>query len=225
MKNWSVGTVPEDVAKNAWGRRQVFLLKCLAIGAGAAMLTYLILSSFDTTTELIPDHESISQACLMLGGLGGAVASAVALSQWKKLAIAQRVVWPPASALLVFLTLFMISSEAANVIENRIDFPAAQTKTFDGFLLISRAYCTHGKGESWNIQTMPVWSNMEITQEDYNFMLSHRPAGQNATNGDEVTSRGYFCAHVMMQRTDKALRVLHAGREKLPQGTVMVCPH
>lgn len=217
--------MPENVAKNAAQKRQVSLLKCVAIAAAAAMLTYLILSSFDTTTELIPDHENVSQACLLLGGLGAAVATAVALLQWKKLAIAQRVMWPPAFALLGFLTLFMVSSEAADVIENRIDFPPAQTKTFNGFLLISRAYWTHGKGQSWNIQTMPVWSNMEITQEDYDFMLSHRPAGQNAASRDEITSKGYFCAHVTMQRTDKALRVLHAGRGKLPQGSITLCPH
>ena len=216
--------MPEDGLKNAAEKRQVLLLKCLSIAAGAAMLAYLILSSFDTTTELIPDHESISDACLILGGLGAAVAAAIALAQWKKLAIAQRIVWPPAFALLGFLTLFMVSSEAANLVENRIDFPPAQTKTFDGYLLISRAYWTHGKGQSWNIQTMPIWSDMEITQADYNFMLAHRPVGQQTADRDEITSRGYFCAHVAMQRTDKALRVLHAGGSKLPQGTVVICP-
>ena len=83
------GQVPEDGLKNAAEKRQVLLLKCLSIAAGAAMLAYLILSSFDTTTELIPDHESISDACLILGGLGAAVAAAIALAQWKKLAIAR----------------------------------------------------------------------------------------------------------------------------------------
>jgi hypothetical protein len=198
--------------------------RALFLIVGLTWLAYFVMGWFDNTTELVPDHGDALGWCFLLGGFGAVVAAVLVLTQWKRLVLAQRIVWPLCAALIGFLTLFLFSSTATELVENRNDFPAAQTKTFDGFLSISRAYHTHGKSQSWNIQTMPVWSNMEITQADYEFMLSHRPEGPNASNKDEITSRGLFCAHVTMQRTDKALRVLHAGRGKLPEGTVIICP-
>ena len=200
-------------------------LRALALLAGLMWLAYFIMSWFDNTTELVPDHTGVLNWCFVLGGLGALGAAVVVLAHWKSLALAQRIVWPLCGALIGFLTIFMFSSTAAELIESRLDFPTTETKTVDGYLLISRAYWTHGKSQSWNIQTMPVWSNMEITQADYNFMLAHRPPRRDVSNRDEISSRGFFCAHVTLQRTDKALRVLHAGRGKLPVGTVTLCPH
>ncbi len=214
----------EDSTQETANIAQITPRRALLLIVGLTWLAYFMMNGFDTTTELIPDHGETLGWCFVVGGFGAAIAAALVLVQWRKLVLAQRIVWPLCAALIGFLTLFLFSSTLTKLIENRIDFPAAQTETFDGFLLISRAYWTHGKGQSWNIQTMPVWSNMEITQADYNFMLSHRPAGQNAADKDEITSKGFFCAHVTLQRTDKALRVLHAGRSKLPEGTVVVCP-
>jgi hypothetical protein len=199
-------------------------LRGLALVAGLMWVAYFVMSAFDDKTQLLPDREGTLEGCLILGGFVALAAAILAITRWRNLVMAQRIVWPPAAALLGFLTVFMFSSTLADLVEGRIDFPAAKTKTFDGFLVISRAYWTHGRGQSWNIQTTPLWSNLEITQADYNFMLAHRPAGQSAENRDEIASRGSFCAHVTIQRTDKALRVLHAGRGKLPEGTVVLCP-
>ena len=91
-------------------------------------------------------------------------------------------------------------------------------------LLISRAYRTEGKGQSWSIQTMPIWSNLNITQVDYDCMLHHRRPEDIGHNTNEISSRGYFCAHVTMQQSGSALRVLNAGSRKLPSGTIVICP-
>jgi hypothetical protein len=71
---------------------------------------------------------------------------------------------------------------------------------------------------------MPIWSNLEITRADYEFMLANRRPGDKGKNPDEISSKGYFCARVTLEQAGDALRVLHAGNRTLPQGTVMVCP-
>jgi hypothetical protein len=65
---------------------------------------------------------------------------------------------------------------------------------------------------------------MEVTESDYQFMLSHRRPGDTLHNPDEISSKGHFCAKVTLQESDRALRVLHAGSRKLPPGTVIFCP-
>ena len=112
----------------------------------------------------------------------------------------------------------------ADIVWMAIDFPPAKTKTFTGNLLISRAYRTHGKSAGWNIQTTPLWSDLNITASDYDFMLAHRRPGDPGTDPDEISSRGYFCAKVTLQSSGNAVRVLHAGNGALPMGTVDVCP-
>jgi hypothetical protein len=126
---------------------------------------------------------------------------------------------------LGFLSFSMTFLTAAEILEGRIDFPPSNTRTYENeLLLISRAYATHGKGRSWNIQTMPIWSNINITESDYNFMRAHRAPYDHGTNPDEITSNGYFCAKVTIQKAGEAIRVMHAGRWKLPAGTVIRCP-
>ena len=66
---------------------------------------------------------------------------------------------------------------------------------------------------------MPIWSNIDITQSDYNFMLGHRSPDDNGRDEDEIRSNGYFCAKATLQQPGEALRVLHAGTYKLPQGS------
>jgi len=107
--------------------------------------------------------------------------------------------------------------------EGWLDFPSGKSHTRQVLFVISRAYQTHGKGSSQYIQTMPIWSNLEITREDFAFMRNHRP-GDDGQNADEISSRGYFCAKVTIEQTDKALRILHSGSQKLPQGAVILCP-
>jgi hypothetical protein len=71
---------------------------------------------------------------------------------------------------------------------------------------------------------MPLWSNLSISELDYDYMRGHRAPWDKGTNPDEISSRGYFCAKVTLQRSGNAVRVLHAGNGVLPAGTVRECP-
>jgi hypothetical protein len=55
-------------------------------------------------------------------------------------------------------------------------------------------------------------------------MRTHRRAGDNKGDPDKISSNGYFCAHVTIQQSGNALRVLHAGSHNLPKGSVVICP-
>ncbi len=194
------------------------------VGPLSLLVLYFILGLFDTSSEITPSHSTVLDSCFVLGGLGALFLACVAIFGRQDMKVWQRVYLATALALLGFLSVFLLSSRVAELIESHVDFPASGTRTYTGFLLISRAYRTHGKGQSWNIQTMPIWSNLDITPSDYDFMLYHRRPGDAGQNPDEISSRGYFCAHVTVQQSGSALRVLNAGSRKLPSGTVVVCP-
>ena len=188
------------------------------------LIVYWGLGWFDTYTEITPSHDNVLNACFGSGGVGALVLMSVAVFGRQSLGVWQRIYLAIALAVLGFLSVFLLSSRIATLTENHLDFPSAHIHTFSGFLLVNRAYRTHGKGQSWNIQTTPIWSNLDITPSDYGFMLNHRRPGDPGRDGDEIFSRGYFCAHVFMQQSGKAVRVLNAGSRKLPKGTVVICP-
>lgn len=188
------------------------------------LFVYWILGWFDTYTEIAPTHDNIPNTCFILGGVGALGLVFVAVFGRQSLKVWQRIYLAIALAMLGFLSVFLLSSRIATLVENHLDFPAARTRTYSGFLLINRAYRTHGKGQSWNIQTMPIWSNLDITPSDYGYMLKHRRPGDPGRDDDEISSRGYFCSHVLMQQSGSAVRVLNAGTHKLPSGTVVICP-
>jgi len=202
--------------------RGAMWLWVLIAGLVALVLLSALLGRFDDATELAPTHNDVDLGIFYIAGISGLVCGVVSvyLSRgmviWRRIGIALSVVF------LGLLAGFTITYQSADMIEQIRDFPAAKTKTYPALLLISRAYATHGKGDSWNIQTMPLWSNLEITQSDYNFMLARR--ADDSRNPDEISSRGYFCARVTMQSAGDALRILHAGNRKLPKGTVVICP-
>jgi hypothetical protein len=64
----------------------------------------------------------------------------------------------------------------------------------------------------------------EITRDDFVFMRNNRRPGDDGHNPDEISSRGYFCSKLTIEQSDKALRILHASSQKLPGGTVILCP-
>lgn len=194
------------------------------IGFGSLLLLYVVLGWLDNTTELIPDHTQVLQACFASAALSGLAAGIVGMFKLKEIAFWRRAVTALALSLLGFLSVGMAGIRVASILEGLIDFPPAKTRTFTALLLISRAYQTHGKGGTWYIQTTPIWSNLEITEDDYQFLLTHRRAGNSTIDADEISSNGYFCAHVTVQQSGKALRVLHAGSHRLPEGSVVICP-
>lgn len=183
-----------------------------------------VLNYFDDSTELIPTHNDIALAVFFVAGFSGLAGGAIAIYLSRKIVVWRRIGITLSFVLLGLLAGFMIAYPTANIIEGVQDFPPMKTRTYPALLSISRAYATHGKGRSWNVQTTPLWSNLEITENDYNFMLAHRPDEKDSGNPDEISSKGYFCARVTMQSAGSALRIMHAGGRTLPKGTVIICP-
>jgi len=194
------------------------------IAIGSLLLLYVVLGWFDNTTELSPDHDHVLQACVAIAGLSGLASGIVGIRKSKGITVWRRAPLALGLSLLGFLSVFLASSRTASIVEGLIDFPPGKTRSYTTLLLISRAYQTHGKGRSWNIQTTPIWSNLDVTEDDYEFMLTHRRAGDSTRDPDEISSNGYFCAHVTIQQSGNALRVLHAGSHKLLKGSVVICP-
>lgn len=127
-------------------------------------------------------------------------------------------------ALLSGLSSLLLTSTVANIIENRQDFPPEKTQTYWSLLPIQRAYRSDSRtGSSWTIQPAPIWSNIDIAHSDYTFMLEHSGSANGSSEPSSLSSRSQFCAKVVMQKSGKALRVLHAGRRALPPGTVGIC--
>jgi hypothetical protein len=199
------------------------LIACFIVPL-ALLPVYGVLGLLDRTTELTPSHDEVLQLCFLIAGLAGLACGGLSIRESRGMAVWRRI---PISCCLVavgFLAVFLVSSRIANLVEERTDFPPAKTRTYPGLLIIWRAYQTHGKGQSWNIQTTPIWSNLDVTQADYQFMLTHRSPEDHGRNPDEISSHGFFCARVTLQQSGDALRILNAGSQKLPAGTVVVCP-
>jgi hypothetical protein len=199
------------------------ILVCL-IGLLVLVFLSVLLGWLDNTTELTSSHDNVLDVCFAIAGFCGLASGVGAIHLSKSLHLWRRIPISFSLMLLGFISVFLISSRAANIVEGWLDFPPSKTRSYPALLLISRAYQTHGKGRSWNIQTTPIWSNLDITEYDYQFMLKHRRPGDDGRNPDEISSKSFFCAQVTIQQSGNALRVMHAGNEKLPQGTVIVCP-
>ena len=187
------------------------------------LLIYGVLGWLDTSTELAPSHDRVLHGCVLAAGSAGLLYGAWSLRRSKGMAAWQR------APLTCFLTItgamavFMTGCRVAAIVEAFADFPPAKTKTYPGMLLIGRAYQTYGKGRSWHIEMIPFTSDFYITETDYKFMLAHRKSGKPEQDQDEIAGNG-FCAQVMMQQSGNAVRVLHAGSQKLPAGTIVICP-
>lgn len=190
---------------------------------GAVMLV-LVLHWLDDTTELTPSHDGVLNACFWTSGLIALLCIGLFIRKASGINIARRVVLALVLGFMALIVAFTVSDFAAAAVEGWIDFPRGRTTTVEGLLSIQRAYRTHGRYPSWNIQTTPFWSDLYIAEQDYDFMLAHRRPGDVGRNPDEISSRSYFCARVTLERSGDALRVMHAGTHQLPTGTVVVCP-
>ena len=219
--------MPESLPESLTDKQQSVPVKsiwALFLGALSLIPISMAVGWFDNATELIPTHEKIAQACLIFAGLCGLFAGGAGIYLTKKLTIIQRIMLPLVFMFEAAIGIFLVTNHVASIVEGRLDFPAGKTHTRQVLFLISRAYQTHGKSASQYIQTMPIWSNLEITHEDFVFMQNNRRPGDDGHNSDEIASRGYFCVKVTIEESDKALRILHSGSRKLPQDTVIRCP-
>ena len=199
-------------------------LWALFLGSLSLVPISLIFGLFDTTTELLPRHDEIDQTLIAVAGLCGLVVCGMGIYLTRKLTIKQRIMLPLVLTFETAIGLFLVDGHVASIVEGWHDFPAQTSHTREALFPISRAYQTDGKGSSQYIQTAPIWTNLEITREDYAFMRTHRNPDDHGQNTDEISSRGYFCANGTVEQSDNALRILHSGSRKLPQGTVILCP-
>lgn len=192
---------------------------------GCLLLLSFVLGRIDDATELAPDHSNVigwDFATGVVVALVGAVVLWPTTNSWPAY---NRIGFTIASSFLSFLAVSMTLLPASEIVEGWIDFPPAKTVTYRQVpIAISRAYRTHGKGQSWNIQTMPLWSNIEISEDDYAWMLANRRPGDVASGPDEIKSEGYFCVLASIQKAGDAIRILHAGRAGLPRGSIELCP-
>lgn len=192
-------------------------------GLFACTLFSWLLGWFDTSTELRPGHDNL----MAFGFIAACIVTAVSipLMFWQSSGpwFSRIMLCLLAAPLIALVGTFLLADEALALIASKVDFPPAQIQRFDGILVISRAYQTHGKGRSWNIQTMPIWANLDITEADYKFMRDHRSPADRNKDPDEIASDGYFCARVVLEQAGSALRIMHAGRYALPKGTVGTC--
>ena len=188
------------------------------------MLSVWPLGHFDDTTELTPDHTNVLEYCFWFAGLVALASSLVCLFQSTGKLIPRLLMSLFCFALLGGLSALLVTSTIANIIENWRDFPPQETQTYWTLLTIQRAYRMDSRtGSSWIIQPAPIWSNIDIAHADYSFMLKRLGSDTKGSEPSSLPSRSYFCAKVMMQRSGEALRVLHAGRQALPLGTIGVC--
>lgn len=190
-----------------------------------AMICVWPLGRFDTATELTPDHSDVLTYCFLLAGLVALISMAVCLFQSTGALPSRILLSLLGFGLLGGLATVLLLGTVANIVENRRDFPPERTRTFGALLPIQRAYRMDSRrtGSSWIIQPVPIWSNIDIAHEDYTFMLAHSGTANARKEPADVPSRSYFCAEVNMQQAGEALRVLHAGKQALPAGSVGIC--
>jgi hypothetical protein len=198
------------------GRLLIILILLIPVG--------IILGWLDNTTQLVPDTGNFILASFLIAGVGGLISCGLAIywsrhmSFWMRI----RTIFP--ALLIGACSTFLISSHSTAIISGWINFPPSKTKSYSTLMLISRAYQTHGKGGGAHIQTMPFWTDLNITKNDYRFMQEHRRPGDAGRDPDEISSKGYFCTRVTIQRAGVAMRIMHAGNSNLPEGSVLVCP-
>ena len=193
------------------------------ITIGGGFLAYYLLGRLERFTELTPRHPTAEDVCLTLGGLLGLLVAAFLFWATRRSTLSIRLRTALPLGFLVALVSFAFMHRINNIVEGHLDFPAATTKTFVSRVRIYRAYRTHGKSPSWKIETAPFWVDLDIKPSDYDFMLAHRNPDDTGTDPDHISSRGYFCAKATFQQSGQALRILNAGSQDLPAGTVVIC--
>lgn len=194
-------------------------------GLMALFVLALILENFDHSTTLVPDHSDAIGMAFVLSFLAACLSIIVGLTETKGSTWAKFSCGVLAFGGLGFLASFLLLSVVSSLFFARIDFPPDKVRTFEALLPIGRTW--HSKPrrgrESFIIQPTPLWSNIHIAREDWNFMLTELKL-DNQTDRDAIPSDGRFCARVQMQQAGSALRVMNAGSYALPKGSIVLCP-
>jgi hypothetical protein len=193
----------------------------------AMALVDFILGWTHRATILVAPHQTDDETLAVFTAFFVLAALCVIFVSTRKLPILRRLWTMLGLGLISAVVGFMFFGLAAEHVTAIRDFPANRVQRYRGFLRLSRAYQTHGKGASLAVQTEPLWANFDVTKADYKFIKSHRSPEEVADdpNGDEIKSRNRFCLDVELEQASPlALRVLNAGMHKLPKGSVVLCP-
>jgi hypothetical protein len=195
-------------------------------GMAALGVLAFLLHWFHATTELAPTHDGAAQFCAIAAALVCLASAVVGFRKHPFRGVVDRLFRAVGYGLLGFVAVFFASKGCATTIEGWIDFPAGGTRASQGLIAIADASHSVGvKGqEHWTMETQKFDATLNITREDYGFMLAHRRPEDDASEPDRIASNGFFCARVTIEQAGEALRILHAGSYKLPQGSVMLCP-
>ena len=205
------------------------LLLLFALPMSILLAGQILDYALNDTTTLFPAH-SWDNLPVWMGAIGAALGIPWALLLTRGANPWQRIVPFILGPFLGFLVVFLTAMTLLKLWNDHLDFPRGKTHIMPGMVPLSRAYATHGKGDHYDIQTMPYWSNMSVEQADFDFMRRHRAPGDLKGGKDEISSRGYFCAKVTVELASdvrgrtSAVRILHAGSRTLPRGTVVICP-
>jgi branched-subunit amino acid transport protein len=194
------------------------------MGGAVLFVLYVIFLVLDDTTQLTPNHDGVLDACVAVGALSATCCLGLLIRHTKTMDVGRRIGLGICAWLVALILVSGVSVGISGIVVGLIDFPPGKTVSHKALLSIRRAYHLHRKGESWHIQTMPLWADLEVRKQDYEFMLAHRRPGDDGRNPDRISSQGYFCAQVTVEVAGNAVRVMHAGTHTLPSGTVIVCP-
>ncbi|MDH7975913.1 hypothetical protein QH494_27350 [Sphingomonas sp. AR_OL41] len=209
----------EDQARARCGT--IWLVAMFGLGALAFLLDW-----FDSTTELAPAHHGIATLGRVAATLACLTAAVIGFRVRRPRRVADRLFRASWYALLGFLAVYFALTEIATIVVGWRDFPATGSRSSQRLIAIADAsHYTVSKGsQRWMVTTRSFGATLDITREDYGFMLAHRRAGDDASEPDAIASDGHFCARVTVEQAGSALRVIHAGSYTLPQGTIVLCP-
>jgi hypothetical protein len=208
-----------DRARNSFANFWLGIL--IALSVLAALLYWL-----HSTTELAPAHDNVTQACAIFAAVLCFVSALIGFRKHPYRGVVGRLFRGAGYGLFGFAALFFAAMGCATIVEGWIDFPANVTRASQRLIAIADAHhSVGGRGsQSWTARIMSYDASLDITREDYGFMLAHRRPEDDASEPDRIASGGYFCARVTIEQAGDALRVVHAGSYTLPPGTVVVCP-
>lgn len=211
---------PVKISKLGW----VWLASlCLCFGA------YWGLSYLDTATILWPHNDNILEVVIWAAAGMGLVSVVIGFTSTSGAMVSRLIV-----AILVYglggsLSTMALFATVSNIVQNRVYFPASNTRTFTALIPIDRAYLGHSRGcvaenTCWNVQTSPLWSDLNVFEDDYQFMLDNRSPDDVSDDTEEISSRGFHCLQVKVQKAGTAIRIMDAGSSTLSKGSVVLCP-
>lgn len=193
----------------------------IALGALAALLYW-----FHGTTELAPAHDDVALACTIVAAALSLACLVIGFRRHPHRGVVGRLFRSAGYGLFGYLVVIFAATQCATIVEGWIDFPANGTRSSQRLIAIADASHSVGSkaSQTWRITTLPYDAQLDITREDYGFMLAHRLPDDDASEPDRIASNGHFCARVTIEQAGEALRIMHAGSGTLPEGSVILCP-